>query len=408
VRAAVGPRAAISLRARGDGERARRVEAEAAALRRTLGWTEVASWVGTGDPRRLGLAVPLSGRTAIVGEEVLRGAMMALGEGMAGPDGAPAFELAVRDTAPERDTQGRAAEELVRAEAVVGLLGGGEAATVADAAQDGVPLLSLTDVPPGSATTAFQVIHAAEARAAELARRAAALGARSFAILGPDSASGKRLAEAFAAAVRAQGGRVVAQVTYVAGTTSFGAPIGQLKRAPFDALFVPDDASRLELVAPALAFADVTVQPSAAIAAPGERGTPGARGGARRGVLLLSTARALSRQLLRNSGRYVQGALLAPGFFPAAGDPRAGGFVGRFRDLFGKEPTAIEAYSYDAVRMMTALVERGARTRSDLLRMLQTQGFEGITGTFRFGPDHGRLDPPPVYVVEGDEIKALR
>jgi hypothetical protein len=31
-----------------------------------------------------------------------------------------------------------------------------------------------------------------------------------------------------------------------------------------------------------------------------------------------------------------------------------------------------------------------------------------VTGTIKFGPDHTRIDPPPVYIVTGDTIRALR
>ena len=41
-----------------------------------------------------------------------------------------------------------------------------------------------------------------------------------------------------------------------------------------------------------------------------------------------------------------------------------------------------------------------------MLRLLTSESFEGVTGTIRFGADHGRVDVPVVYVVEGDEIRA--
>jgi hypothetical protein len=192
----------------------------------------------------------------------------------------------------------------------------------------------------------------------------------------------------------------VAQASYPAGTSSFSAALTPLRQASFDALFVPDDADRLELIGPALAVIDVWSRP------PARRPTTQTSSGARRReVLLLSTAVGLSKRLVRNAGRYVQGALLAPGFCAATDDARSARFVARFRQLYAQEPSATDAYGFDGMRLLRAAIERGARTRADVLRLLASESREGVTGTVKFGPDHTRVDPPPVYTVEGDEIR---
>jgi hypothetical protein len=43
-----------------------------------------------------------------------------------------------------------------------------------------------------------------------------------------------------------------------------------------------------------------------------------------------------------------------------------------------------------------------------VLKALASNAFDGLTGAMRFGPDHGRVDPPRVYVVEGGEIKVAK
>jgi branched-chain amino acid transport system substrate-binding protein len=404
-RAALGTRAAASLRARGDADGARRAEEEAADLRKSLGFGAGPGGVGPGDPHRLGLLAPFSGSAFLLGEVVLRGAMLAIGD--AGASGEPAgFQIVVRDAAPERDTARRAAFELSRDEAAVGIVGVGDRRAVDGALSDGVPVLLLDESAPGAATTAFQVLHTPELRAAELARRALALGAKRFAVLAPETPAGRRLADAFA---RAAGpGRVVAQASYPPGASNFTAPVNQIKRAAFEAVFVADDARRLELLAPALAAGDLWPTPWASRGAPTPPRPPGTP--PRRDVLLLSTAVGLGPQLLRNAGRYVQGALLAPGFFPDGDDPRSGRFVTQYRLLYGQDPGAADAYAYDAFRLLASLVTRGAASRIDLIRGLGSQAasYEGVTGALRFGPDHTRIDPPAVYTVEGDTIRALR
>jgi ABC-type branched-subunit amino acid transport system substrate-binding protein len=398
-RAAFGPKAAAALRAQSDLDGARRLDDEAATLRKTLGFEGAPPWLGPGDPSRLGLAVPLSGRLHILGEVALRGAMLAIGEPTSSGEAAP-FQILVRDTAAGGDRSDLRTAELVREEAVIGIVGVGDRRAVEQTARDGVPFLVLEEQTPGRQTTAFQLIHGPEARAAELARRALAAGARSFAVLGPATAAGQRLGEAFRRVVSAGGGRVVAQAWYPAGSSSFSSTLAPLKSASFDAIFVPDDADRLELLAPALAVIDIW---SRAPGAPRTKAPPGAA--PRREVLLLSTAVGLSRRLVRNAARYVQGALLAPGFCAATEDARSLKFVSRFQQLYGQDPSATDAYGFDGMRLLRTAVERGARTRADVLKLLATQSVEGVTGTVKFGPEHLRIDPPPVYTVEGDEIR---
>ena len=120
-----------------------------------------------------------------------------------------------RDAAPEKDAADRrAAFELVREEAAIAVVGVGDRRAVEPALAEGLPVLTLDEAPPGPASTAFQLLHLPESRAAELARRALALGARRFAILAPDTAGGRRLRTAFAAAVTAGGGRIAAEASY--------------------------------------------------------------------------------------------------------------------------------------------------------------------------------------------------
>jgi ABC-type branched-subunit amino acid transport system substrate-binding protein len=310
----------------------------------------------------------------------------------------------VRDTAAGGDRPDARAGELVREEAVIGIVGVGDRRAMEQTARDGVPFLVLEDQSPGRQTTAFQLIHGPDARAAELARRALGAGARTFAILGPDSPAGQRHAQAFERAVTAGGGRITVHATYMAGASSFAPAVAQLRKASFDALFIPDDADRLELVAPALAVADLWSRPLGAAKRPPP--APGAP--KRKEIFLLSTAVGLSKRLVKNAGRYVQGALLSPGFFASGDDPRSTSFINRFRQLYNQDPSATDAYGFDGVRLLRATVERGARTRADVLRVLGSESFEGVTGTFRFGPEHGRVDPPLVYTVEGDEIRVVQ
>ncbi len=407
-RAVLGQKAATYLRARGDASGAAFVETEASAARHAMGFDLAAVRVGPGDPARIGLSLPLSGKFQVVGEAVLRAAMLAAGA--PGP-GSGGVQLVLRDTATDAERATRGVAELTRTEAVIAIIGAAGAKTggaaIAQATQDGIAMLALEDAAPGAPTTAFQMVHTPEARAAALARRALKLGVRRFAVLGPDSVSGKRLREAFRRAVAEGGGVVVAESSYVAGATSFAGALGPIKKSTFQAIFVPDSAERLALVAPALAVADLWPQSwsKARIVGPPGKDQP-------RSILLLSTANELSHKLLETGGRYVQGSLLCPGFFADDVDLRARGFVEAYRAAYAQAPHATEAYAYDAVATLRAMTQRGARTRSDVIRALGVGGgvpvLQGLTGNVTFGPDHGRVDEPLVYVVDGNDIRIAR
>lgn len=427
-RAVLGAKAAAHLRAKGDAAGAGAIEMETALARRNLGFDVSTARVGPGDPTRIGLALPLSGKFQLVGEAALRAAMLA-GDLPARATGAPVAagggagaasptQLVVRDTATDPTRAAQGITELTRSEAVIGIVGTATAKTgaaaVTQASQDGIALLTLDDSAPGALTTAFQMVHPPELRAAALARQAHKQGARRFALLGPDSAAGKRLRDAFRKEVSALGGTIVAESTYVAGATSFSNAIAALKKSPPDAVFVPDSAERLELIAPALAVADLWPQPfvkGRSPRAPTNAGAPGGGGRPPRAILLLSTANELSSRLVQNAGRYTQGALLCPGFYASSGSARGRDFVSAYRAAYGQDPHATEAYAHDAVAALRVATAGGAKTRGDVIKALASAGkapvVRGLTGDLTFGPDHARVDLPLVYTVEGEDIREL-
>ena len=411
-RAVLGPKAAAYVRAGADPGGAAAIDSETVAARHAMGFDDgQAQAQGSGDAGRLGLAIALTGKFQPVGEAAMRAAMLAVGSPIktaAAPalSSAAAMQLYVRDTGSEPERASRGVGELAHDESVIGILTAADrkvaATSLAAANENGVPTLALDDTAPGATSTAFQLIHAPDARVAALAHAALKMGARDFAMLGPDSAAGKRLREAFRREVIAGGGRITGDASYAAGATSFGTQVIAIKRTPPQVVFVADGADRLELIAPALAAADLWAAPWGA---PRPAAAPGAP--RPRNVLLLSTASELSPRLLQNAGRYVQGALLSPGFYAAASDARARAFVDAYRAAYGADPHATEAYAFDGANAFRAVTAAGAHTRGDVLNALGGGTFDGLTGAMRFGPDHGRIDPPRIYVVSGDDIKPL-
>jgi ABC-type branched-subunit amino acid transport system substrate-binding protein len=242
----------------------------------------------------------------------------------------------------------------------------------------------------------------AEDRARALAARAYGQGARRFAMLVPEIAYGTRAAKAFRDEVTRLGGTLVVEVTYARDATQFVKPVAKLGKESFDALFVPDTAARLELISPQLAVDNLIVQPRSAKKP--KRGKP---------ILLLSTAEGVMPKFLKGSGRYANGAIFAPAFYPDEKDERIGRFVGRFRAAFGDWPTALDAYAYDGALLIRSAVESGARDRAAVAASLAGLSLAGVTGEVEFDAARGRADRGILYECRGDgaggwEIRALR
>ncbi len=345
-----GAQAVLALRAGEPGEARRRLRDYLSLAERPAerAWaeSELARLDATREapvatrPGVVGLAVPLGGRLRPIGEAALEGALEA----------AQAYAVSGRATLEVADSAG-GAEAAVRdlaargAPVIVGGLDGAEAALIGGAAR----ALGLRHV--------ALLVPDAAARASMLGREAARAGLRRIVVLAPRGAYGDAVAAAFRGVAT-----VVAEERYATDARSFAESARSVASWRPDGIFIGDAASRLEMIAPALAAAGLWSAPS----------TGTRRAGA--DVRFFATAEGVSPRLLR-AERYLQGALLAPGFYPDEDDPACGPFSLAFARVRGRPPTVGEAIAYAAV-----IDARGAE----------------------------RPDWPPFYRVDGDRIRALR
>jgi ABC-type branched-subunit amino acid transport system substrate-binding protein len=381
----------------GNTREAQRMREIATPARVTLGLPrtldiEVAT--GGGTVGLVGAVIPLGGKSNRIAEAAVAGLGLAAGVG----DGKAVAAIEVR-AAGDGDAVGLAVEDLARAN-VIAIIGPTDRDAVDSAGpraeELGVPLLSLSGRAEKHAVlrTVFHMMHSGEARARALAQRALAKGVKKFAVLAPDSGYGKTLSAAFVDQVAQGGGTIVSTTTYKPDTKSFATIAGKLPGS-WDAIFVPEDAATLALIAPALDAAGVKPRPL---------GTKKVRGG--RAVLLLSTAENLTGAFLVDAGRHAEGAFLAPGYYPDDQDPASKTFVERFIAAFGRAPGFVEAYAFDAAQLAAAA---GGGGRAGLAAGLTKVQLVGLTGTIRFDADHRRADPGVVYtVVEEAGTYAIR
>ncbi len=368
------------------------------------------------DAQLVGAIFPISGKRHLVGEAALRGVALAAGtydrQGGTGvtESGTPRPFVAAVEDAGEAKGRTSAAIDAIAATGAVAAVGPLDRDAVEEAAKRaeelGLPLVTL-DVsdksPPHGAPHVFCIVVQAESRARALAAYARGQGAKRFAILRPDMAYGTRAGKAFEDEVNAEGGQVVGTVTYAKDAVSFVDAAGKLSKLDFDAVFVPDTAAHLELIAPSLALVDLIAQPASA-----KKPRHG------RAILLLSTAEAMSPKFIKEGARYAAGAAFAPGFYPDENDRQIGAYVTRYRAAYGDDPTYLDAYAWDAALVVRAMVENGAADRDAVARGLSALGgrstVHGLTGDISFDASRGRGDRGLLYVVnsDGTSIHALR
>lgn len=362
--------------------------------------------------RAVGVILPLHDKFASFGEAVQRGIDMALAER---PPRSRPIAFLVRDHNSEAEENRRAVEELVNDErvmAIIGPLTGGAAlAAGAEAERLQIPLLALAQkdgVPEigdyvfRDALTSRRQVEALVSYASEKE------GRKRFAILAPDSRLGQEFTELFSQAVLRHGGKLVAKQNYSDSESDFRTPIKLLKgenpatpdpvdkearqrvriapgpELPFDVLFIPDVGERVALIASYLAYYGVE------------------------NVLFLGTSAWNSPELLERSARYVEGAVFAVGFYPGSDQPRVQDFVMRYGNLYGEEPSLLEAEGYDLARLLIGLLEGGEiRTRSELRSALaKVKNYPGVSGDLSFDPLGDAVKKPVLLRIANGSLSA--
>ncbi len=414
--------------------------AEALALPPPLADVAGASTPVLGNVRgTLGVVLPLSGSLADVGEESLRGILLAADVFGAGGEGEPGVRLLVRDSGGQPEAAAAAVEELAREEelsAVIGPLLAEEAqAAAVEAERARVPLLSLTrreEVAQGRPHVfRFGTTRRMEAEAlAEYAVER--LGARRFALLYPQDRYGREFRRLFWDAVEARGGAVVGVAGYAPDATDFRAAIRRLVgyellsseerallkqrsrlrqqakrssaeraaelraradalRAPdgselppivdFDALFIPDAADKVALIAPQLAFHEVE------------------------DVRLLGPSGWYHEDLIRIGGRHVERAVFTSAFDPGSPVPLVREFTRRYERQFGSAPSVFSAESFDATNLALLQLLHGRQTPGDLRKgLLDARIHPGVSGVTAVRRDGNAAKRPFLVGVERGEF----
>ena len=383
----------------------------------------------------VGIILPLTGDLKGFADQALNGIALTLDLQGRGP-----LQVTVVDTKGEPDTAAEAVEQLAQQGAIVilGPLGIPEGLAAATRAQQlGIPIVSLSRA-EGLTALGENVFRdmptsSAQARAvADYAQRK--LNVHSFGILQPDSSYGDEMARYFWDAADAGGAEVRAYEHYPLRTTTFKPFIQHMVgRAPedlderqqfteesekiakeitdpyrrrkalaalkgqqapvvdFDAMFIPDSARTVRLVAPAIAAEDVITAGCDTKELEVVKKTT--KNDQLRTVQLLGTSLWDSPDLVdERSGiaRYVQCAIFVDVFFAQSDRPATKKFVDDFNNAYHRTPGFLEAHAFDAAGLIKkAFAEKHPQTRDQMRDALagMVKPLEGAAGDTRFGKD---------------------
>jgi ABC-type branched-subunit amino acid transport system substrate-binding protein len=331
----------------------------------------------TAQPQRaIGVLLPLTGRYAAFGQRVQRG--MELAQETFRPHIPVRFIY--RDTAGDETIAAQQVAELAISDRVMGIAGplaGNAAVGAAGRAHlENTPLLTMSQK-DGLAATSLYVFRNSltpQLQVRTLVNYAMEdRGFWQFGILSPQTRQGEQFAELFRKEVIRRGGEIIAEQSYLTDQTDFRSEVRRLQGLdpsktkadippPFQALFLPDYADRIKLIAPQLAFYGLE------------------------GVQLLGPSGWNDAELPRLTHPFLEGAVFTDGFFAYSDYPFVQEFVEHYFSRYGEEPTFLEAQGYDIAGILLSLLsDARVRSREDLRRALaQLQNYPGVTGATRF------------------------
>jgi ABC-type branched-subunit amino acid transport system substrate-binding protein/predicted negative regulator of RcsB-dependent stress response len=367
--------------------------------------------------RLIGCLLPLTGPYEAFGNRALKGIQFALDQFNA-QSNQPAFEIIVKDTHSDPETAIKAIRQFDenRVSLIIGPITTSEYAGQ-EAQIRGIPIITLTQKPgiPELGDYVFRIFLTPQMQIDTLLPYVVnQLGIKRFAVLYPDEIYGTTFLKLFRDRVLDYGATLVAVESYKPEQTDFasqikklsktwkrnenGYPASKKRRATrkirhkkyevlldFDAIFIPDTADKIALIAPQLAFYDID------------------------NVLLLGTNLWHSDKLIHSARDYVQEAIMADIFCAEDSKKNVRGFIAAFEELHGQSPGFIEALAYDTAMInFYALSNSGIRSRNDLKEALKNLfEFEGVTGYTSFKENGDSVKQLYLLQIEDNQFVQL-
>ncbi|MBT3176165.1 MAG: penicillin-binding protein activator [Desulfobacula sp.] len=365
----------------------------------------------------IGCLLPLTGKYAIFGKRALTGVQLAIQELSKKYD--KQFKLIIKDTQANPDITIDCIQQLYKKN-VAGIIG--PLLMVHEAGQEAeklqIPIIALTQKSDFSlkGEYLFSNFITPEMQVRTLGEYLFLnLGIKKVAILYPNEKYGKKYMKLFWDIVDEYEGEVVGVEAYDGKKTDFSDPIkkltGQFFPIPdflkpesvipendvklnndqadmdsaqtdalsdkpikkgeekiqidFEALFIPDSPSKLNMILPQLAYYDA------------------------KGMYLVGTNLWHNKKLLKDVKGYNKQAVIADGFFDGSQNPATLEFTKKFKAVFNTKPKFLEAISYDTTSILfLSAMDETIDSRQSLKNALKVRRiFKGATGNTFFDKD---------------------
>lgn len=338
-------------------------------------WQEI--HIGVRKEMVLGCILPLSGKRKAFGIQALHGIELAIGA-FRPQEEAFRVRLVIWNSQGDPARAREGVRFLTGEGHVIAIIGPLLSHTAVAAAQEAedlrIPLITLSPLQgiaqEGPYIFQNSITHAAQVETL-VSYAFEELGLQTYAVLYPRDAYGLTFRKIFQQGVENWGGEVIVTASYADDQTDFKDVIkGMVKyksgKGPedkptpiinFEAIFIPDDVNKVNLIVPQLAYHDIT------------------------GIQLLGTSGWNSPELIRNSGKFVEGAVFVDGFFKDSPIRQVRSFVMDFENTFHCSPTLLGALSFDATRLiLKTLSSKGVVRPETLLSMREYSGVTGFRG----------------------------
>jgi len=344
----------------------------------------------TGDTVKIGVNYELSGAVATYGEASVQGIEMAIEEvNAAGGINGKQVELVKYDTKSEPAEATTLATKLMTQDKVITVLGpatsGSFKAQIPVALKNQIPVISgsataddVTVDASGVKAYAFRVCFNDSFQGTAMANFASRkLNAKTAVIIEDKSSDySKGLAENFTETFTAAGGQVVGTEAYVTNDKDFNAILTRIKGQQFDVVYLPGYYNEAGLI--------IKQARALGITAP----VLGGDGFDSPTLLELAGADALNDVYFTNH------------YSSLDQSPKVVDFIAAFKAKYNTEPNAFNALGYDLAKFAVDGIGRASELTGDAVKtaLEQTEGFEGVTGTFSIDENH---NPVKSIVVIG-------
>jgi branched-chain amino acid transport system substrate-binding protein len=319
------------------------------------------AWAVVGNAK-VGVILPLTGKTANFGQDSLNGLKLALEKDSTGPK----LEIVVEDTLGTPAGSASAVNKLISRDKVNVIVGevasSNTIAASAPAQTQKVPLI--THASTNDSITkgkdfisricfidSFQGEVMAKFGHGELKAKTAVI------LVDSDSDYSRGLRDSFKAAFTKLGGKISDEISYSQNDTDFKAQLMKVRRAKPDVVFLPGYYSQVGAILRQSSELKITAQ---------FLGTDGWSG----------------EDLFKIAGKASAGHYVSNHFVADDKDPQVQAFVKEYQAKYGKVPSDMAALGYDAAMFVKNAVRVADSTESTKIRdaINSTKDFQGITG----------------------------